>query len=243
MDVGELPPGLALAWGVAPVATGRRGPKPGHSVEAIVAAAIELADAEGFGALSMPNVGRRLGITANALYRYVSGRDELLVLLAEAGWGAPPDSIGEAHTWRAAAAAWVHAYIERARVHPWLLDLPVRGAPSTPNLLAWLEVLLEAMGGTGLRNRELLGCAVLLDGYARSTAMLARNLTESTAPRGRSPAMSAFLTEALRERGFRRVAAMYGAGDYLDDDRGDQGDIGIDFGLARILDGIEHLIG
>jgi AcrR family transcriptional regulator len=236
-----LPPGLALAWGVAPgPAPGRRGPKPAHSVAGIVEAAVALADAEGFGALSMPNIARRLGITANALYRYVSGRDEVLVLLAEAGWGPPPESVRRAGNWRDAVTGWVHAQIDRCTVHPWLLDLPIRGAPSTPNLVGWLEVLLEAMAGTGLRNRELLGCAVLLDGYARSTAMLARNLRESTAPQVQS--MSAFLPEMLRERGFRRVAAMYGAGDYLDDERNDPAEVGIDFGLDRVLDGIEILV-
>ena len=40
-----LPPGLALAWGVLPAP--RRGPKPAHSVEEIIAAAVALADEKG----------------------------------------------------------------------------------------------------------------------------------------------------------------------------------------------------
>ena len=64
-----------------------RGPKPSHSVESVVAAAIAVADAEGYAALSMPRIARGLGITANVLYRYVASKDELLVLMTDAAWG------------------------------------------------------------------------------------------------------------------------------------------------------------
>ena len=76
----QLPPGLALAWGMVPD-TPRRGPKPAHSVDRIVEEAIAVADEDGFAGLSMPRIARKLGFTANALYRYVRSRDELLVLL------------------------------------------------------------------------------------------------------------------------------------------------------------------
>ena len=58
----ELPRGIALAWGVA--ANPQRGPKREMSVEKIVDAAIELADAEGLGAVSMAGAGptRRVGV-------------------------------------------------------------------------------------------------------------------------------------------------------------------------------------
>ncbi|MEV4255136.1 helix-turn-helix domain-containing protein [Spirillospora sp. NPDC049652] len=100
----ELPPGLALAWGV-PVKTTKLGRKPSQSVEQIVAAAVELADADGFGALSMPKIAQRLGLTANAIYRYVRSRDELLVLVAEAAWGPAPDLASGAGDWRDGASA------------------------------------------------------------------------------------------------------------------------------------------
>lgn len=234
----RLPPGLAMAWGFTPPAR-RRGPKPAHSVERIVEAAVELADADGFAPLSMPKIARRLGITANALYRYVSSKDELLVLLAEAGWGPPPDSLSRAGHWRPAATAWVHAIIDRYRVHPWLLDLPTRGAPVTPNLLRWLEALLESMSDNGLTNQDLLGCAVLLDGYARGTATLARDLHDSNAPPVQSAAVAEFLQPLLRDRGFPHVAAIMAIGDYEDDDLDDTD---IEFGLGRILDGIDVLV-
>ena len=228
-----LPPGTALAWGHAPAP--RRGPKPGYSLEQIVAAAIAQADAEGYAALSMPSIAKRLGITANALYRYLSSKEELLVLVAEAAWGPPPGpSSGD---WRVAVTAWARALLERSRRHPWLIDLPVRSAPTTPNLLGWLENFLEGMAGTGLSVSDAMGCVVLVDGWVRSTAALLRDVNAS-APE-RVQALSEFLRPHLRERGYPRVAAVMSGETY-----GEEGieDADIEFGLGRILDGIEALI-
>lgn len=236
-DDERLPPGLALAWGLT-AKTGRLGRKPSQSVEGIVEAAVGLADAEGFAALSMPNIARRLGLTANAVYRYVSSRDELLVLLAETAWGPAPDLDTGKDQWRAAAARWTTAMIERCDTHPWLPDLPIRGAPATPNLLRWTEVLLEALTGAGLSTAESLGCALLLDGYARRIASARRDVRDSSAEPVQSAAVSRFLRPLLHEHGYPILASMMTQNAYDDD----VGDDDVDFGLTRILDGIEVLI-
>ncbi|MDI5979015.1 TetR/AcrR family transcriptional regulator [Amycolatopsis magusensis] len=228
-----LPPGTALAWGHT--AAPRRGPKPAYSVEQIVEAAVAQADAEGFEALSMPAIAKRLGITANALYRYLRSKEELLVLAAEAGWGLPPEPL--TGDWRTAVTTWAHALLERCRLHPWLLEVPVRGGPTTPNLLRWLEVFLEAMADSGLSDRDALGCATLVDGWARSTAALLRDIRASASDE-QPAALNEFLQPRLRERGYPRVAAVLG-GDYGED--GMQ-DTDVEFGLDRILDGIEALV-
>ncbi|TMR92888.1 TetR/AcrR family transcriptional regulator [Nonomuraea basaltis] len=233
----QLPPGTALAWGLTP-ATRRRGPKPAYSVEQIVEVAVEVADTDGFAGLSMPKIAGRLGITANALYRYVQSKEELLVLLAEAGWGPPPQAVRQAANWRAAATEWTRAMIDRYRVHPWLLDLPVNAAPMTPHLVGWLEVFMDGMTGSGLNDRDTLGCALLLDGYARSTARLARNLHESAETAAMTSAIG-FLQSLLRERGFPRTAALMANTDYIEDELPPSD---VEFGLDRILAGIEALI-
>ncbi|MFE6051535.1 TetR/AcrR family transcriptional regulator C-terminal domain-containing protein [Kitasatospora sp. NPDC056446] len=79
---GDAHRSLALLWGAPEEPrTGRSGPKPGLSVDAIVSAGIAVADAEGMAALSMRAVGERLGRTAMALYTYVPGKAELLDLM------------------------------------------------------------------------------------------------------------------------------------------------------------------
>lgn len=236
----QLPPGLELAWGITP-APGRRGPKPAHSVDQIVETAVRLADDEGFAAASLPKIAKALGITANALYRYIDSKEELLVLLAEAGWGPPPPQLAQAQPWRPACTGWVHAVGERYRAHPWLLDMPVRGAPATPNLLGWLEVLLNSLADTGLGNHDMLGCAILLEGYARSMASLTRNINESTAAPVQSAAVAAFLQPRLNDR-FPQVAAIMLAGDYQDEEEPTELKEDVEFGLTRILDGIAAMI-
>jgi AcrR family transcriptional regulator len=78
----ELPADVALMWGLRDVT--KRGPKPSLSVEDIVRAAIEIADAEGLAAVSMARVAERLGNSTMALYRHVKSKDELLILMSDA---------------------------------------------------------------------------------------------------------------------------------------------------------------
>ena len=236
-DPQELPPGLALAWGAA-AKTSKLGRPPSRNVQQVIDAAAELADAGGFEALSMPNLGRKLGLTANAVYRYVRSKDELLVLLAETGWGPPPDLEAAADLWRDAATTWTRAMIDRCDVHPWLVDLPVRGAPMTPNMLRWTEVILEAFIRTGLGPKAAIQCALLLDIYARRVASMRRDLSQSTAESVQSTAVRDFLLPLLHEHGYPVLAAIMTGDDYSDDLDEDD----LTFGLTRILDGIDVLI-
>src|SRR6478735_3857094 len=95
----ELPRAVALAWGVA--ANPQRGPKRELSIERIVDVAVEIADAGGLSAVSMSSVATELGFTPMSLYRYVSAKDDLVLLMQERGIGVPPDSVVQAETWRA----------------------------------------------------------------------------------------------------------------------------------------------
>jgi len=52
--------------------------------EAIVARALETVRAEGLAALTLRNLADKLGVTAAALYRHVSDKDELLSLVGDA---------------------------------------------------------------------------------------------------------------------------------------------------------------
>ena len=63
----ELPRYLQLLWGRE--SAGRRGPKPGRTIQEIGAAAVAIADAQGLGAVSMKSVATALGLTTMSLYR------------------------------------------------------------------------------------------------------------------------------------------------------------------------------
>ncbi|MEV4254459.1 TetR/AcrR family transcriptional regulator C-terminal domain-containing protein, partial [Spirillospora sp. NPDC049652] len=136
------------------------------------------------------------------------------------------------------ASAWTRAMIDRCEVHPWLCDLPVRGAPVTPNLLDWTEAILKVLTGAGLTPTEALGCAFVLDGYARQIGGMRRDLRYSTAAPTQSETVTRFLLPRLRERGHSVLASMMDGNDYTDDVVDDD----VTFGLDRILDGIGVLV-
>src|SRR5688572_27806436 len=86
MRTGEGDPArtLALLWRRAE--RGTRGPRPKLSVDAVVDAAIALADEAGLQAVSMRTLAGRLGVSAMTLYTYVPGKAELLDLMLDALW-------------------------------------------------------------------------------------------------------------------------------------------------------------
>ncbi|WNV85369.1 TetR family transcriptional regulator [Umezawaea sp. Da 62-37] len=229
----DLPPGLAPAWVAAP--RPRRGPKPSHSVPQIVAAAVELADADGLAAASLPNIAASLGLTTNALYRYVGSKDELLVLLADTGFG-PPPPLGGAD-WRTTARAWAHAALERYRARPWLLDLPFRGSAVTPHRLRWTELLLAAMPTTGLSGVDAIGCVLLVEDFTRATAerLRAASDPDSADFPSRATDVRSFLRPRLAESDYTRLATLAAQGDYPPASS-------VDFGLDLVLDGIAGLL-
>ncbi|MEU1121337.1 MULTISPECIES: TetR/AcrR family transcriptional regulator C-terminal domain-containing protein [unclassified Streptomyces] len=117
--------------------------------EQIVAATIELLDAEGVEALSMRKLGTRLQAGATSLYRHVANRDELIQLAVDDVFGELDPPVAAAReTWRAAVA---HAACDlRAMVlrHPWvgpelgqvgLLHVGPNAVRMTSGLLAQFE--------------------------------------------------------------------------------------------------------
>jgi AcrR family transcriptional regulator len=237
-----LPPGLAAAWGVLDT-RGRRGPKPAHTVEEIVTVALQLADDEGLAAASLPKVAKGVGVTTNALYRYVDSRDELITLVADRAWGDPPAlQDGE---WRDGAALWSRQLFRRFLSRPWLLDAPTT-IPLTPHTAAWLDALITVLEPTGMNAQQMLNCAYLLDSHARYGANLQRNSPAPAALRRANPdqrraihAIRLFLNEQLRARNLNAVAEVLEDPAYLTDEPPLDG---FEFGLARILDGIEAYI-
>ena len=142
----ERPPGTELPetlpavvqrlWGTA--APRRRGPKPALSLGQIVQAAIDLADAEGLAAVSMARIAEAVGYTPMALYRHVSGKEELLVLMSDAVAADLPAIPADAG-WRAGLMTWARAQIDLGLARPWMIELPLSAAPPGPNRVRWID--------------------------------------------------------------------------------------------------------
>lgn len=248
-DVEEaLPRAVALSWGVAEHP--QRGPKRELSVERIVDTAIELADAEGLGAVSMSRIANELGFTTMSLYRYVTSKDDVLALMQDAvcELPIPPDDTlaGSGYSegdWRAGLRRWSMATIDVMREHPWFPDIPISGIPLMPNNLAVLDWGLREMRGLPLTDAEKMSTALLLSSYARAVGVVERDVTRSRQTDG-PPAYGEAFTSALAElvtpERFPDLAPLVASGTYADADGGEQDDFA--FGLERILDGIERYV-
>jgi AcrR family transcriptional regulator len=141
---------LAALWGEREPATVRPGPRPTLTREAIIAAAIEIADRDGLEGLSMKAVGQRLGRTAMALYTYVPGKAELLDLIYDRVYAELPTRYPMGRGWRAAARAWARDLGEFFLRHPWTLQISYARPVLGPNEQAMLETLVGILRQTGL---------------------------------------------------------------------------------------------
>ena len=166
-----LPPGLDLLWGRRE--RGRRGPRPGLSADAIVDAAVRLADAEGLEAVSMARVAAELGFTPMSLYRHVASKEELLQLMWNASALGAERLVIEGDGWRSRLRAWAVIQRDMLDRHPWITQMPMAAPPVAPNSLHFVERGMETMDGTGLPDAEKLRIIGLLSSYTLSEARMA----------------------------------------------------------------------
>jgi AcrR family transcriptional regulator len=242
-DEPDLPRGVALAWGVA--ANPQRGPKREMSVERIVDVAVDLADAGGLPAVSMAAVASELGFTPMSLYRYVTAKDDLVLLMQERGIGVPPESIVEADGWRAGLDAWTRATVAIYLEHPWMLDIPIASTPVTPNNLAWLESALQVLESVPISLNDKASIVLALIAQARWESHVSRGYAEAARAAGATPddleiAATVILDQLVTPEEFPFVHAALKAGVFSPD--ADPADNPFAFGQSRVLDGIESYL-
>jgi AcrR family transcriptional regulator len=198
-----LPPGLDLLWGRRE--RGRRGPRPGLSADAIVAAAIRLADAEGLEAVSMARVAGELGFTTMSLYRYVANKEELLQLMWNGSAVGAETLVIEGADWRGRLRNWAVIQRDMLDRHPWITQMPIAAPPAAPNSLHFVERGLAAMDDTGLPDGVKLRIIALVTSFTLSEARMAADAAraaqaaQAAAAPGTTPEPPADYGELLRE--------------------------------------------
>ena len=232
-----------------------RGPKPMVCREDVVQAAISIADRDGLAALTMQAVAERLGFTTMALYRYFPNKEALIDASVDAALGTPPQRSGPREEWRKEVKHW--AYAKRAMLcsRPWLAELPFVAAPHGPNWLSWHEAFLQTIADTGLSPEDMMDVLSVVHGYVSGSSdtaiSLARAISRGISVEEWAQAVGADLCRAINDPRYPILSAILSSksGGISDASplpaRGGRPrtmDESFDFGLERVLDGIERYI-
>ncbi|QIZ39031.1 TetR/AcrR family transcriptional regulator [Saccharopolyspora sp. ASAGF58] len=229
-----------------------RGPAPrrqqqGLTRERIVRAAIEIADDEGLAVLSMRGVAARLGVAAMAPYRHVAGKDELIMLMADAAFGERGYPARPPTSWRARLELGARTLWSLYRRHPWLAQLgPITRPVPLPNLAVHAEWALAAFEGFSLGAADLCDLHVLFFSYVQGIAIhLEREqhavgssgLSEDDWMDNQAPALAAITGSGRYPTFARMLTALSAEGyDLVLDDLFEQG-------LRALVDGLELRLG
>ena len=205
-----LPPGLDILWGRR--GRGKRGPRPELSPDAIVAAAVRVADADGLEAVSMARVASELGFSTMSLYRYVASKDELLQLMWNASAQAVHDLVLEGDGWRERLRNWALAQREQMDRHPWITQMPMGAPPLAPNSLLFVERGLETMDGTGLTATDKIRMIGIITSFTLNEARIANDTARAArAAREVAPGAAAASAEGASAEGADDEGAAAGA--------------------------------
>ncbi|MGW3726323.1 TetR/AcrR family transcriptional regulator [Streptomyces sp. NPDC000851] len=236
---GDIVRTLELLWD-----TGRRpsrGPKPGLTLDRIVEAAVRVADTEGLDAVSMRRIAAELGTGAMSLYRYVPGKAELLDLMLDRVQrpSENPADLGDG-TWRSALEALGRATLALYRRHPWLLHVNQARPILGPSALDGMEKVLSRIKPMGLTDPELVSAIIMVDSYVVGAARTQVYQEEAEHRSGLTDAefwqAQVPVLEKVMATGRYPIMAS------LADDTWSADFDHFEFGLQRILDGLEVLV-
>jgi len=208
--------------------------------EAIVAAAIELADSEGLDAVSIRRVATVLGARTMSLYTYIGSKDDLLDLMADQVVGEVLVLRHLPDDWREAITLIARREREVTLLHPWLVDLVNHRSHAVvgPNALRHLDQSVAAVAGLKLEPQDAFRVVAAVDDYMLGYVAREAREREITRRTGVSGAehlavLRPYLQKLLDSGEFANIAPLL---------RGDVQGADADFerGLGWLLDGIER---
>ncbi|WP_410814750.1 TetR/AcrR family transcriptional regulator C-terminal domain-containing protein [Micromonospora sp. 067-2] len=239
--VGMVVTGTEPAGRAEPVDV-RRVPARGMTRDQVVRTATGIADAEGLPALSMRRIATELDVPTMSLYRYVRGKEQLLLLMADAAFAAhrlprtfPPG-------WRAQLDLLCRLQWSIYRRHPWLAQVISLTRPvMAPHAVAHTEWALRALAGHGLDQHTQLHLAAALANHVRGTAVNLEREAEAEQDTG-------LTDDEWMVAQADTLGALLAAGEFPHLARLTRSTVDLnveslfEFGLQRLLDGIAELL-
>ena len=202
----------------------------------VLATAVDLADRDGIGSLSMRKLAQELGVEAMSLYHHVANKDAILDGLIDLVFGEIDLPVGEAD-WKAAMRSRAVSAREVLRRHPWATGLMESRSTPGPATLRHHDAVLGILRNAGFPLELAAHAYSLLDsyiyGFALQETSLPFNTPEETAevaqammaefPADAYPHLTEIAVEHVLQPGYS-YASEY------------------QFGLDLILDGLEQAL-
>jgi AcrR family transcriptional regulator len=215
--------------------------RPAHTRADIARAALEIADSEGFEAVSMRKVAQRLGAGTMTLYHYVRNKGELISLMSDAVMAELLVPEGElSNDWRAALTQIANRSHDAFSAHHWVFQKMGEDGSFGPNGMRHFEQSLQAVVGLGLDREQIFEVIGQVDDYVFGYSL--REVEEREQEHGWSPEVVDFFRRELDTGAYPLISEFFGDDFEATFDEAMElmaDGARFDRGLARLLDGIE----
>jgi AcrR family transcriptional regulator len=134
------------------------------SRERIIDAAVEVADREGLGAVTMRRLGQQLGVEAMSLYKHVADKNDVLAGIADrvaSEFELPSRDVD----WRMAIRASSIAAFAVLSRHPWAGPLLESDFDPGPARLAYLDAVVDVLHDAGFSLQDVAHAFGALDSH------------------------------------------------------------------------------
>ena len=201
------------------------------SPEQVASAALELLDREGLDALSMRRLAAELGVGTMTLYGYFRSKDELLDAVVDAAV-AEREPFSFEGSWQEQIRRLMRASRRNLSRHPGLVKVRAERPVLRPEALRFAETGMTILRRAGFPARDAARAFRLLFTYVFGYVSFSPDESAADARRGARAAMAALPPDeypTIGETSEELADAMAGEATF-------------DFGLDRIVDGLEaHL--
>ncbi|GAA2892784.1 TetR/AcrR family transcriptional regulator [Streptosporangium fragile] len=146
------------------------------SRDRIVAAALDLVDAEGLEAVSTRRLAAELGVSGPSLYNHVATKEELIDSVVDAVLGEVDTSMftrlgADDQDWRAALAAWAESYRATLAAHPNIVPVVAQGPGRRANALRIADAVFGGLVAAGWPRREATRVGALMRYFITGSAL------------------------------------------------------------------------
>ena len=208
-------------------------PRRALTRERVLQAAVDLADRDGLGALTMRRLGAEVGVEAMSLYKHVTNKDDILDGIIEVVIG-EIEIPSEGDDWRSAMRRRALSAREVLGRHSWAVGLMESRNSKGPVVLGYLDATLASLRAGGFSIENAGYAFTVLDSYVYGHIIQETSLSFDT-PEDLSETTAAMLDQAANDYPHLAEIGAYAT------TSGFTLDAAFEFGLELILDALERL--